>query len=473
MKIVVLGAGQVGATIVEALHEDHDVTVVDLDAARLQALSYRHDIRTVEGNGATRRVLQEAGIDLADLMIACTSRDEINLVAATLAKKLSDAQTIVRTSNPEYIEAWQERQIEVDFMVSSELETAHAVSRTIGLPAAKQTDVFADGQVQIVEFDVPRAGRASGIPPRGRERWPAGPVGRLRDRRQAAPRGEHSRRLEGGKHHPRRPDVCTARRRVDPAGRSDRHHRLPGRRTGMERIMARGERPVDDVVIFGAGADRPGDRPRPPRPAASASGSSSLARSARARSPRSCRTLASTSATGIDPDFIERERIGQAERGRLRHARGLQEPLCGHAGASARRRLHDRHRPRACLDRGVRARRHRRGRQPPLGDRRGDRPLRARPARSASSRCSRATASRSSTSPCATRASSCGGRSRSCPMTGSLIGAIVRDGSAHLPARRRPARARRPGDHLHRVEQGGGGRAARYELGRGVGFGGA
>ena len=89
-------------------------------------------------------------------MIACTSRDEINLVAGHARRRSSpSAQTIVRTSNPEYIEAWQERQIDVDFMVSSELETAHAVSRTIGVPAAKQTDVFADGQVQIVEFDVP------------------------------------------------------------------------------------------------------------------------------------------------------------------------------------------------------------------------------------------------------------------------------------------------------------------------------
>ena len=117
MKIVVLGAGQVGATIVEALHDDHEVTVVDLDAARLQAVSYRYDVRTVRGNGATRRVLQDAGIAEAALMIACTSRDEINLVAGALVKKLSDAQTIVRTSNPEYLEAWQERQIDVDFMV--------------------------------------------------------------------------------------------------------------------------------------------------------------------------------------------------------------------------------------------------------------------------------------------------------------------------------------------------------------------
>ncbi len=154
MKIVVLGAGQVGATIVEALHDDHEVTVIDLDAARLQALSYRlrRPHRAGERGDAARAPGRRASSN-AELMIACTSRDEINLVAWMLVKKLSEAQTIVRTSNPEYLEAWQERQIDVDFMVSSELETAHAVSRTIGVPAAKQTDVFADGQVQIVEFE--------------------------------------------------------------------------------------------------------------------------------------------------------------------------------------------------------------------------------------------------------------------------------------------------------------------------------
>jgi len=155
MKIVVVGAGQVGTTIVEALHNEHDLAVIDLDGPRLTALSYRYDIRAVEGNGASRRVLQDAGIGESDLLIACTSRDEINLVSAMLAKRISRAQTIVRTTDVEYLDAWRERQIEVDFMVSSELETAHAISTHIGIPAARQTDTFADGQVQIVEFDVP------------------------------------------------------------------------------------------------------------------------------------------------------------------------------------------------------------------------------------------------------------------------------------------------------------------------------
>ena len=155
MRIFVIGAGQVGSTIVKALHDEHDLVVLDLDAGRLNALSHRFDVVTVEGNGASRRTLQEAGVRDADLLIACTSRDESNIISAMLAKKLApQAKTIVRTANVEYLEVWHERQLDIDFIVSSELETAHAVSRLVGVPAARQTDVFADGQVQIVEFDV-------------------------------------------------------------------------------------------------------------------------------------------------------------------------------------------------------------------------------------------------------------------------------------------------------------------------------
>ena len=88
-------------------------------------------------------------------MIACTSRDEANLVAATFARiEAPRATTVIRTSNVEYIELWREGRLDVDFVVSSEIETAHAIARVIGVRAAVQTDVFADGQVQIVEYDV-------------------------------------------------------------------------------------------------------------------------------------------------------------------------------------------------------------------------------------------------------------------------------------------------------------------------------
>ena len=81
MKIVIVGAGQVGSTVVEALQAEHDLSVIDIVRERLEALAYRYDVRTIEANGASRKALQDAGIDKADLFIACTSRDEVNLVA--------------------------------------------------------------------------------------------------------------------------------------------------------------------------------------------------------------------------------------------------------------------------------------------------------------------------------------------------------------------------------------------------------
>ena len=317
MKIVVLGAGQVGTTIVEALQSDHEITVVDLDAKRLQALSYRHDVHTVAGNGATRRILLEAGIDRASLMIACTSRDEINLVAAFLVKKISEAQTIVRTTNPEYIEAWQERDIEVDFMVSSELETAYAVSQTIGVPAAKQTDVFADGQVQIVEFDVPREGSAddlTGIPLTEAAEKAAGRVrGGGYDQVVGLPLKRATIPADS-----KVASIIRGERTLVPRGDESI---MPGDRIVVigspdaakewGRIMARGTQRVDDVVIFGAGGT------------GLAIARVLLEQGIRVRlieyDEERAREVADElpgarvyAATGVDPDFLERERIGQA-----------------------------------------------------------------------------------------------------------------------------------------------------------------
>jgi trk system potassium uptake protein TrkA len=318
MRIVVVGAGQVGTTIVESLHDEHDLTVIDVDQARLQALSYRYDVRTVAGNGATRRVLQDAGVAEADLLIACTSRDEINLVAGALAKKLSPARTIVRTSNPEYLEAWQERQIDVDFMVSSELETAHAVSRIIGVPAAKQTDVFADGQVQIVEFDVPRDEAQP-------DDLSAVPLTEAAERAAARPLPSAYHQVVGL---PLKDATVPASSKVASIIRGDRvivprgdQSIRPGDRIIVigspdaarewSRIMARGERQVDDIVVYGAGAtglaiarvlldERIRVRLVEPR-------------EERAREVAEALPEARVyCATGVDPDFIERERIGQA-----------------------------------------------------------------------------------------------------------------------------------------------------------------
>jgi trk system potassium uptake protein TrkA len=156
LSVVVVGAGEVGTTIVEALHVDHSVTVIDSDPERVRAVGGRYDVLGIHGDGSSRRVLDEAGVRQADLVITCTTRDEVNIVAALAARRQSEARTIVRVANAEYLEVWRTGEFTFDLMVCPPLETAHAIVRHTGVPAARQTDMFAGGLVQMVEFDIPR-----------------------------------------------------------------------------------------------------------------------------------------------------------------------------------------------------------------------------------------------------------------------------------------------------------------------------
>jgi len=294
VKIIVVGAGQVGSTIVEALHSEHDLTVIDTVRERLEPLAYRYDIVTIEANGASRRAIQQAGTSGADLFIACTSRDEVNLVACSFARAEAPRATIViRTSNVEYIDLWREGRLDVDFAVSSELETARAVARSIGMPSARHTDVFADGQVEIVEFEVP-AGADTDV------------VGRpLREARipedsrvLALIRGS-SLTLPGGG------DTIAVGDRIVVIG-------SPSAARAWGALLAPGQGKVQDVVVFGGGqvgaaiARRLAEQgigvrliePRLER-----------AREVAEQLPE-CRVY---NATGIDADFLERERIGRAQ----------------------------------------------------------------------------------------------------------------------------------------------------------------
>lgn len=154
MKVLVIGAGQVGTAVVAALHSAHDVTVLELDADRLSSVSYRFDVLPVQGSGTARADLLRAGARVTDLVIAATDRDETNIVAAMLIRSICKGKIVVRTRSSEYFEAWRAGHLDVDFIVSSEQETAQAVARAIGYPNAVQTDVFAEGRVEMVEFAI-------------------------------------------------------------------------------------------------------------------------------------------------------------------------------------------------------------------------------------------------------------------------------------------------------------------------------
>jgi len=294
VKIFVIGAGQVGTTIVEALHGEHDVTVLDLDPARLTPLAYRYDVSTIEANGASRRSLADAGVGDADLVIAATSRDEANLVAATFARiEAPRATTVIRTSNVEYIDLWREGRLDVDFVVSSEIETAHAITRVIGVPAAVQTDVFADGQVQMVEYDVTENSNPAVI---GR---PLRDCLFPTDSRVVAIIGKDSMKI------PRGNAMITTGDRLVIIG-------SPEAARAWGELLSPGEGAVKDVVVFGGGQvgvaiarqlleQQIGVR---------------LIEPDRERARRIAEELPHVrvyQATGLDPDFLEREHIGRSQ----------------------------------------------------------------------------------------------------------------------------------------------------------------
>jgi trk system potassium uptake protein TrkA len=157
VRVVVVGAGEVGSSIAASLADTHEVVVIDVDAEKVEQLNYSVDALAIEGDGASLSTLQEAGIEDADILIASTDNDETNIITCGTAKTVSDPFTIARIKGTNYLETWQgaEGALGVDFMVGTTMLTARSVVRVIGLPAARDVDTFAGGRVQMAEFEIP------------------------------------------------------------------------------------------------------------------------------------------------------------------------------------------------------------------------------------------------------------------------------------------------------------------------------
>ncbi len=154
--MIVVGAGEVGRTIAANLEDSHDVVVVDQDSGVVEDLTYSLDVLAIEGDGTDIETLEEAGIESAGLVIACTDDDETNLVVCGAAKTRSDAFTIARVKRRTLLETWQGSQgaFGVDFMACTDLLTAQAIFRISGLEAAQDVEMFAGGLVRMAEFDI-------------------------------------------------------------------------------------------------------------------------------------------------------------------------------------------------------------------------------------------------------------------------------------------------------------------------------
>jgi len=155
VKIIILGAGQVGAGLAFSLSREHnDITIVDTDQPRLRELQDRLDIRGVSGNGSHPQVLIRAGIEDADMLVAVTNSDEVNMIACQVAYTLFKTPTrIARVRESEYLshpELFETQHIPIDLLISPEQQVCKFIRRLIEYPGALQVLDFAHGKAQMV-----------------------------------------------------------------------------------------------------------------------------------------------------------------------------------------------------------------------------------------------------------------------------------------------------------------------------------
>lgn len=154
MRIVIVGAGEVGFHLAERLsQENQDVALIEADPARAEYASNHLDVLTVNGNGASLPVLERAGIRDAQILLAVTSRDEVNLIACLAANRLDVKYTIARISNPEYYargSALSREHLGIDLMINPERECALEAYHLLRSVAATDVAYFADGRVQLI-----------------------------------------------------------------------------------------------------------------------------------------------------------------------------------------------------------------------------------------------------------------------------------------------------------------------------------
>ena len=157
MKIIIVGCGKVGRTLAEQLQEeDIDLTLIDIVAEKINVISENVDAMGIVGNGASINTLIEAGIETADILIAVTASDELNLLCCLIAQKTGHCQTIARVRNPIYSKeiGFIKKRLGVSMIINPELAAAQEISRLLRFPSAIKIDTFARGRVEMLKFKV-------------------------------------------------------------------------------------------------------------------------------------------------------------------------------------------------------------------------------------------------------------------------------------------------------------------------------
>ena len=166
MKIIIIGNGKVGFALARQLSgEEHELVLIDNNAEALHTADSVLDILCIEGSGASIQTLKEAGVQAADLAIAVTGSDELNIVCCLIAKKLGAKHTVARVRSPEYFReaSLLKKEIGVDMIINPEHAAAQEISRVLRVPAAFSVETFARGVVEMIGFPIQEGDGLAGM----------------------------------------------------------------------------------------------------------------------------------------------------------------------------------------------------------------------------------------------------------------------------------------------------------------------
>ena len=167
MKIIIVGCGKVGVALTRRLCEEgHDITVVDTDSSRIQSIVEHFDVMGVVGNGSSYLALSEAGAETADVLIAVTGSDELNLLCCMFAKKEGHCSVIARVRNPAYVREidYIKNQLGISAVINPEFAAAREIAHLLKFPSALNVETFADGKVRLIKFSLDNIEKIADVP---------------------------------------------------------------------------------------------------------------------------------------------------------------------------------------------------------------------------------------------------------------------------------------------------------------------
>ena len=165
MKIIIAGCGKVGYALAEQLNEEsHEITIIDIREEKVRMVGNVLDVMSIQGNATSYHVLVEAGVKEADLLIAVTGKDEINLLCCLIARKAGQCKTIARVRDPGYYAeiGFIKEELGLSMAINPELAAASDIARLIRIPSAMEVDTFAKGKVDMVKFRIPEGSAWAG-----------------------------------------------------------------------------------------------------------------------------------------------------------------------------------------------------------------------------------------------------------------------------------------------------------------------